>query len=609
MNSRVFVLARAKPNDHLFRFASLLLCTSVILITLASPSRALERATQDRTDDHSGYQIHAVYVVPRGSSDLRRDTNGTISSWIESSQSLLKSQLGRKLTYDTFKGEHDVTFMQSKYSVSELCYTNCDTLNKLYDELNQQNKTSFLNKTILFLLDNRLDSRYCGWAYQPGNLAVAFFEAGSNCSPSITISHELVHTYGIGHTCFSVEDLMLGGDCSLKRTTNTATIDSPRSNYVGSEKLSGIDLLQMPIWSDGSGLASYSVIKQVSENKYVPKLINGMVFAVVGQKSSGFGWEWDKQFNPSKYETTCKFISGALSISGTLENSSCRFDVPSTLRAGNSFKVTQNWTIGPWKGEASVSGTLVRSDYSSDVCTDFVCYQGGRTRANHSCWDNSVKSFVLQELKGGKWMDIQNVLASSGKDCTNKNFPNYPESTIDFGQIGMFIYRWSIPGSGLSNFFYEPFAILVNDKESAEPLQSLVDLAQKQAVELGKAADYAKSVGTKAAIDLIGEQQASVTRSITEQLPLSSKAKQEAEAAAAAELKAKQEAEAAAAAELKAKQEAEAAAAAELKAKQEAEAAAKTAGVKKKTITCFKGKTLKKVSALKPKCPPGYKNK
>jgi len=52
------------------------------------------------------------------------------------------------------------------------------------------------------------------------------------------------------------------------------------------------------------------------------------------------------------------------------------------------------------------------------------------------------------------------------------------------------------------------------------------------------------------------------------------KAKQEAEAKAAAELKAKQEAEAKAAAELKAKQEAEAKAAAELKAKQEAEAKA-----------------------------------
>jgi len=110
---------------------------------------------------------------------------------------------------------------------------------------------------------------------------------------------------------------------------------------------------------------------------------------------------------------------------------------------------------------------------------------------------------------------------------------------------------------------------------------------------------------------------------------------QEAEAKAAAELKAKQEAEAKAAAELKAKQEAEAKAAAELKAKQEAEAkaaadkaagekiisdakaeaarilaAAKVASSKKKiTITCVKGKLTKKVTAVKPVCPKGYKKK
>ncbi len=73
--------------------------------------------------------------------------------------------------------------------------------------------------------------------------------------------------------------------------------------------------------------------------------------------------------------------------------------------------------------------------------------------------------------------------------------------------------------------------------------------------------------------------------------------------------KAKAEAEAKAAAELKAKQEAEAKAAAELKAKQEAEAAAKAAAAKKITITCVKGKTVKKVTAVKPKCPKGYKKK
>ena len=77
------------------------------------------------------------------------------------------------------------------------------------------------------------------------------------------------------------------------------------------------------------------------------------------------------------------------------------------------------------------------------------------------------------------------------------------------------------------------------------------------------------------------------------------------EARLAAELKAKQEAEAKAA-ELKAKQEAEAKAA-ELKVKEEA--VAKDASTKKTTITCVKGNLTKKVSAINPKCPKGYKKK
>ena len=87
---------------------------------------------------------------------------------------------------------------------------------------------------------------------------------------------------------------------------------------------------------------------------------------------------------------------------------------------------------------------------------------------------------------------------------------------------------------------------------------------------------------------------------------------------AAAELKAKQEAEAKAAAELKAKQDADAKAAADkaaadLKAKQDADAKAAAdklaAASKKTTITCVKGKLTKKVTAVKPLCPKGYKKK
>jgi hypothetical protein len=85
------------------------------------------------------------------------------------------------------------------------------------------------------------------------------------------------------------------------------------------------------------------------------------------------------------------------------------------------------------------------------------------------------------------------------------------------------------------------------------------------------------------------------------------KAKQEADAKAAAELKAKQDLEVRIAAELKAKQEAEAKAAADLKAKKESEAMATL--LKKTTITCVKGKLVKKVTGVKPVCPKGYKKK
>jgi len=78
------------------------------------------------------------------------------------------------------------------------------------------------------------------------------------------------------------------------------------------------------------------------------------------------------------------------------------------------------------------------------------------------------------------------------------------------------------------------------------------------------------------------------------------------EARLATELKAKQEIEAKAKAEAEAKAKAEA----EAKAKAEAEAKAKLEALKKKsTITCVKGKLTKKVNAVNPKCPKGFKKK
>ena len=56
------------------------------------------------------------------------------------------------------------------------------------------------------------------------------------------------------------------------------------------------------------------------------------------------------------------------------------------------------------------------------------------------------------------------------------------------------------------------------------------------------------------------------------------------------------------------KQNAEIKAEAEAKAKADADTKAKVIPTKT-TITCIKGKTLKKVTAINPKCPAGYKKK
>ena len=147
--------------------------------------------------------------------------------------------------------------------------------------------------------------------------------------------------------------------------------------------------------------------------------------------------------------------------------------------------------------------------------------------------------------------------------------------------------------------------------------QAAVDAANKAAADKA-AADLkakqeadAKAAADKVAADLKAKQEAEA-KAATEKATAEAKAAAEkaaaeklaADAKAAADLKAKQEADVkAAAAKVLAEAKAKAAAAKAL-----ADAKAKAAAAKKKTtITCVKGKLTKKVTAVKPVCPNGYK--
>jgi len=185
------------------------------------------------------------------------------------------------------------------------------------------------------------------------------------------------------------------------------------------------------------------------------------------------------------------------------------------------------------------------------------------------------------------------------------------KSTLDFGIVksGALVYTVDTTKRN----FELPIRIVPSEEALQQPfVENLKDYERYKRAPLGNF-DSVEIEGLQVAntgIDsgkglLISNKSRSEIKAYLGNLLLQAKA--ETEAKAAAELKAKQEAEAKASAELRAKQEAEAKADAELKAKQEA--AAKAAAAKKTTITCTKGKLTKKVTAVNPKCPAGYKVK
>ena len=564
------------------------LILGLLLVSIALPPKALalERSTVDRPDQVSGYQIHTVYVSLKDSSDVAYDTNGQIDSWVKDAQNWLQAKVGKKFIFDTFGGQADTTFLKSKYNAAELCNT-CGTLEKLTAEYLSQDPKIPGSKTLLFFIHDNLSPTSCGWAGLLDNRALVHNLGSTNCNssqgPSLrgigdtsrTLIHELIHTYGIGHPCLDTSDIMYSStECtkSLAYLNTPTNIDTSRLSYMGTSKGFGVDLLQMPIWADGSGSSNYSQLNTNSGDKYLPKLSDGTIYAIAGVRTSNFSFTWDKNWANSLWQSICTLDSGGNVITGITTGYFCSFDIPSNWRAGTPFTFTQKWVSGPWNGTATASGKIVRKDYSLDPCTSSTCFVGGSTTAKIFCWGPEISELTLQRLSDGVWSNLETTKLIEGPRCPTGQFSRYPNIQLNFTEAGTFIYRWYRLGDKLfSEYSSTPFAVIVTKADEAEPSSDEISSAQSQAVDLGRQADEA------------------------------------AKAKAAAELKAKQEAEAAAKAA--AEKEAAEKAAAELKAKQEAAAKAAIALKTKTTITCVKGKVVKKVTGINAKCPSGYVKK
>jgi hypothetical protein len=91
-----------------------------VLAQPAGTSVSVERTSIDLEDDSLLHQIKVFYVVPSDGIDERLDIDGRLASMVQSANSWLRDQTGKRLRFDTYRGQLDVTFVRLDETEAEL---------------------------------------------------------------------------------------------------------------------------------------------------------------------------------------------------------------------------------------------------------------------------------------------------------------------------------------------------------------------------------------------------------------------------------------------------------------------------------------------------------
>jgi hypothetical protein len=293
----------------------------------------------------------------------------------------------------------------------------------------------------------------------------------------------------------------------------------------------------------------------------------------IGKTPLSISWSWNLNLTQNKLSpVTCRLEYGIIVFSRLSDTSTCTFDIPANWRAGRIVKVTAEIQVGPFWGTASEEVKLMNSANSFDPCTEEYCFVGEEWSSPAVCWLGQYDEMELQELVGTKWVTFGKDKTTSRSDrCSSKTIAESPLFTKKFDVPGIHVFRWvSLANKTYGESIEDYFVLTVMDSEEGEPSKDLLKANKGKADQLVTEYEAAKLAEAEAARKLEAERKA---------------------AAEAAKL-----AEADAARKLEAERKA-------------AEDAAKQALVKKRTITCQKGKLIKKVTAVTLKCPSGYKKK
>jgi hypothetical protein len=180
----------------------------------------LNRVTENRPDDISGYQIHVMYVLPKDKEDEALDTNGKIATSVAAWQQWFIGQTdGQRLRVDTYDGALDITFVRLQQTDAEI-----KNSRKVRNHIETQLKELGFNdpQKLYAVYYAGSNSLACGaQAFPPnqiGNVAAVFLDAtgrdGSPCDTKrfatnvnqpgyieMEIVHRIIHGLGFAPKC------------------------------------------------------------------------------------------------------------------------------------------------------------------------------------------------------------------------------------------------------------------------------------------------------------------------------------------------------------------------------------------------------------------------
>jgi len=168
------------------------------------------RSLVDRPDDFAGQQVHVIYAVPRDGADQQFDVTSKIPYSLAAANNWLQGQIGRKVKFDTFQGDLDITFVQLPRTDAEYA-----SGYKTYQIQLDLNRLQVVGKNLLAFYDGPGTPAACGESSIPSGpfdrqFSIVYRDGcWSNPAPTPTSTpnysdfiaiHEIFHAFGANHT-------------------------------------------------------------------------------------------------------------------------------------------------------------------------------------------------------------------------------------------------------------------------------------------------------------------------------------------------------------------------------------------------------------------------